>query len=54
MKTKLNKLITKLTEENEEVRKKLNKGLSKYKTSRAKQTLQMNLDFIEQLQKTLL
>jgi hypothetical protein len=50
MKTKLKKLIAKLKKENKTTKVALEEGLSKYLTSRARQTIRMNELFIEELE----
>ena len=50
MKEKINKLIDKLNKEIEKTQKALDEGLSKYNTSRARQTIKMNQDFIKELE----
>ena len=53
MKDKINKLIKKLKLENVKFQKALDKGLSKYNSSRARQTIHMNTEFIGRLEATL-
>jgi hypothetical protein len=51
MEKKIDKLITKLNKEIEKAEKIKNEVNSKFKKSRARQTIQMNKNFIEELQK---
>jgi len=50
---KIKNLIEKLKTENVKFQKALDKGLSKYNSSRTRQAIQMNTDFIGKLEDTL-
>ena len=51
MEQKVEKLIKKLQKENEQLQKALDGGLSKYNTSRTRQGIKMNQEFIKELEK---
>jgi hypothetical protein len=53
MEDKINKIIKKLKKQNDKFQKALDKGLTKFKSSRARQSIQMNTEFIAELEKTL-
>ena len=53
MKEKAIGLINKLKKENETLTKELESGLSKFKTSRVRQSIQMNKQFINELESIL-
>ncbi len=53
MEKKIKKLITKLKKENDKFKKALDEGLSKYNSSRARQTIQMNIVYMKDLENLL-
>ena len=53
MENKIKDIIKKLNEENVKFQKALDEGLSKYNTSRTRQAIKMNSEFIKELETTL-
>jgi len=53
MEKKIENIIKKLQTENVEFQKALDKGLSKYNTSRTRQSIKINKEFIKELEQTL-